>query len=455
MPNICNFIPIRLSERAINERLKFIQAQVCYAISAAQSGDVVYTANSGTITFSGTGTQADPLTATFTGTVPTAADPTGTIGLTAVNGSATTYMRSDAAPALSQAIVPSWTGLHTFTAGLVANPSGATAISALNNVASATFPTAFFQKVENGSGVITNAVFPLDCVVMRCNYGANAIKVGQGVNLKFQLQQASTVVEGVRIAAVATSVGGGNVEAQFWNTRSSSSIQSGTMKSTGQWQFNQYLTSSSFTGTPVGHIAFDSAGNLLTVAVPTTVSAANPTAVVGLTAVNGSAATFMRSDAAPALDQGIAPTWTATHTFSTLAGTGVRMVTASATGVLGVSTVQVGQQNVVNTTTTVVVTTAQSGTVFTNNGGSTTIEFTLPAATVGLVYEFVNLVGASSRINLKANGTDTIGNLANTSIAGGIAASTTQGDSCKLVCYVAGKWQVLYDANGDWQIDLA
>ncbi len=44
------------------------------------------------------------------------ANPTGTVGLTAVNGSATTFMRSDGAPALSQAIVPTWTGQHTFQA---------------------------------------------------------------------------------------------------------------------------------------------------------------------------------------------------------------------------------------------------------------------------------------------------------------------------------------------------
>lgn len=44
-------------------------------------------------------------------------------------------------------------------------------------------------------------------------------------------------------------------------------------------------------------------------------SGANPTASVGLTAVNGVAATFMRSDAAPPIDQGIVPTWTGIHTF--------------------------------------------------------------------------------------------------------------------------------------------
>ena len=45
-------------------------------------------------------------------------------------------------------------------------------------------------------------------------------------------------------------------------------------------------------------------------------SFANPTASLGLTAVNGVATTAMRSDAAPALDQSIAPTWTGAHTFN-------------------------------------------------------------------------------------------------------------------------------------------
>lgn len=42
-------------------------------------------------------------------------NPSVSVGLTAANGSATTYIRSDGAPALSQAIVPTWTGLHTFS----------------------------------------------------------------------------------------------------------------------------------------------------------------------------------------------------------------------------------------------------------------------------------------------------------------------------------------------------
>ena len=51
-------------------------------------------------------------------------------------------------------------------------------------------------------------------------------------------------------------------------------------------------------------------------AVPGGSSGANPTASLGLAAINGVATTFMRSDAAPALDQGITPTWTGAHAFS-------------------------------------------------------------------------------------------------------------------------------------------
>lgn len=58
------------------------------------------------------------------------ANPSGTIGLTAVNGAATTAPRSDSAPALSQAISPTWTGTHTFSAAtpaVVLNATGAAA----------------------------------------------------------------------------------------------------------------------------------------------------------------------------------------------------------------------------------------------------------------------------------------------------------------------------------------
>lgn len=47
---------------------------------------------------------------------------------------------------------------------------------------------------------------------------------------------------------------------------------------------------------------------------------ANPSASVGTSAVNGSASTAMRSDAAPALNLAISPTWTGNHTFAPASG---------------------------------------------------------------------------------------------------------------------------------------
>jgi hypothetical protein len=46
---------------------------------------------------------------------------------------------------------------------------------------------------------------------------------------------------------------------------------------------------------------------------------ATPTALVGLTAISGSASTVIRSDGAPALDISIAPTWTGIHTWNNAA----------------------------------------------------------------------------------------------------------------------------------------
>lgn len=51
------------------------------------------------------------------------------VGLAGVNGAAATWMRSDAAPPIDQAIAPNWTGLHNFNYGT---------IQVINNSASAT-----------------------------------------------------------------------------------------------------------------------------------------------------------------------------------------------------------------------------------------------------------------------------------------------------------------------------
>jgi hypothetical protein len=74
-------------------------------------------------------------------------------------------------------------------------------------------------------------------------------------------------------------------------------------------------------GLGAGNVAvYDSNGILTNAAVSGVISGANPSAEVGLSAVNGSAGTYMRSDAAPALSQAIAPTWTSIHKYSANVG---------------------------------------------------------------------------------------------------------------------------------------
>lgn len=81
------------------------------------------------------------------------ANPTASVGLTAVNGSATTAMRSDAAPALSQAISPTWSGNHTFSNAITVNGAG----SSLKGTVTATTPAAGTTlKVQ---GVVGNSAF--------------------------------------------------------------------------------------------------------------------------------------------------------------------------------------------------------------------------------------------------------------------------------------------------------
>ena len=53
----------------------------------------------------------------------TPANPAASVGLAAVNGTATTYMRSDAAPALAVNISPAWTGSHDYQAGEIRLPN--------------------------------------------------------------------------------------------------------------------------------------------------------------------------------------------------------------------------------------------------------------------------------------------------------------------------------------------
>jgi len=78
------------------------------------------TASTGAVEEITVGTNLSLSAGSLTNSLASAA-PTGLIGMTAINGSALTWQKSDSRNAIDPAIVPTWTGAHTFSDNLVAS----------------------------------------------------------------------------------------------------------------------------------------------------------------------------------------------------------------------------------------------------------------------------------------------------------------------------------------------
>ncbi len=206
-----------------------------------------------------------------------AANPTASVGLSAVNGVASTYMRSDAAPVLSQAIVPTWTGVHTFDAVPAFN-GGASGVTAPFSVDSTFVVSSLNADLLDGN---SSSAF----ATASHNHAASDVNSGT-----------FTVARGGTGVATLTGIAKGNGTSAFTAATSSDVI--------GLW-----------TGTCNSSTYLRADGSCVASTGP---SPGNSVNQVALGSSAGVSTDYMRADAQLALNQAILPTWTGQHTFNAI-----------------------------------------------------------------------------------------------------------------------------------------
>jgi hypothetical protein len=208
-----------------------------------------------------------PTSQVITSNTISASAPTNKVGLTAAGGSSLACAPIDVTFAIDQSIAPTWTGIHTFsnttTFSAAVNFSTGVSFTGAANQFAATFTGSSSSGQSYGIKVNGGTTAGDDCAIFNDRTGATQY----------------LLIQGAGSVLVGSPTGGGQGV--------------GTINAQGL-----YVNG---------------------VAVSNAVSA-NPGTNIGLSVVNGTATTYMRSDGAPALSQAIAPTWTAAHTFTPGAG---------------------------------------------------------------------------------------------------------------------------------------
>ena len=192
------------------------------------------------------------------------ANPTASVGLSAVNGSATTAMRSDATPPLSQAIVPTWTGLHTFTAKQTTTDTGPAwaTYSTIYNVVTSNinnFPVTSMAAANTG-GVASAITGACDIPASAVNLIAFSCNGISGYARTANTQQAAVAIFGIALAnAAGVNVFGANFAAG--NTPQPGNITGSNLPNSGFTNVNIYgieidinVQATSVGGTPGGNI---------------------------------------------------------------------------------------------------------------------------------------------------------------------------------------------------------
>ena len=266
-----------------------------------------------------------------TGTISGAA-PTHKVGLTAAGGVSTAAAPIDVTFALDQSIAPIWTGVHSYAQQAAPSAPAAGKVS-LFAIASAAASITQLAALDNFGGQI---LLGYEQHMVVYNNSGSTITAGNAVYISGQNAGTPTIAL-AKANSAATMPAVGITQYAISNNTYGEIHVFGlvTAATTGFTSGQAVYVSASSAGAltnvaPSGSNIPQQVGICVTVgasglvqfscAVPAPVPlGANPSASVGLSVVNGSALTFMRSDAAPALDQTISPTWTGAHTFSNAA----------------------------------------------------------------------------------------------------------------------------------------
>lgn len=260
------------------------------------------------------------------------ANPTGTIGLTAVNGTAASFMRSDGTPALSQAIVPTWTGVHTFSALPVFN-AGVTVNAATRNVASLgqtaqsygnTTDNPTYTFLGTGNTTFSGSIFGRNAEGVVTLFGANS---QLGVGIAFTTGQTELITTGTAPFGIGTS----GVAALSFYTNSVKRVsiassgaltftdEAGTLQDAGFRGLPQNSQAANYTAVMAdrGKSIYNTNGAGIVFTIPANASVAYPV---------GTTLTFVNAGGAAACTIAIT---TDTLIFAATAGTGSRTLAGS------------------------------------------------------------------------------------------------------------------------------
>jgi hypothetical protein len=271
---------------------------------------------------------------------PAGANPSATASNTAVNGVATTFMRSDAAPAIqlgsasqfglvkvdgttitaSAGVISASGGSATTIIPGTTTITGATAPCAIVNSAttvmacdaiSASVITAMANAVNAASGLLTFSIIGTSGATVPLLNGNNTYS---GTSI---FSGAVSHTGALPTQAAGTLGIAGNVTSPTLAANGEGDVYllstTGGLALIGQGSTNDLTllnkAGSNVCVVPTGTTTFNCTGLQVGGVAVSTATAANPTATAGSAAVNGSATTFMRSDAAPAVALGSASTF--------------------------------------------------------------------------------------------------------------------------------------------------